>query len=194
MGNMEELMALARHRISVADYYKMAEAGIFGDNSRVELIDGEIVNMAPIGSKHAYVVSRLALFFTLAAHDRYLVSVQNPIRLDDLSEPQPDIALLKPGNYMDTLPGASDVLLLIEVAYTSGNFDRGVKLDLYARHAIPEVWLLDLMNDELLICRKPGDGEYRTLLKPLPGETVSPMLASEVAWTLEPGKTWSVPV
>ena len=123
MGNMSELMAQTRHRISVADYHKMDEAGIFGEDSRVELIDGEIVDMAPIGSKHAFVVSRLARLFTLAARDDYLVSVHNPIRLDNCSEPQPDIALLKPGNYMDSLPGASDVLLIVEVAHSSISFD-----------------------------------------------------------------------
>lgn len=193
MGNMSELMEQVRHRVTVADFYKMAEAGILGEDSRVELIDGEVVDMAPIGSKHAFVVSRLAQFFTLAARNQYLVSVQNPLRLDNRSEPQPDIALLKPGNYMDNLPSASDVLLIVEVAHSSINYDRGVKLDLYARHAIPEVWLLDLMGGELLVCRKPADGQYRTLLKPLPGESVSPLLVNEVVWTLESGKSWSVP-
>lgn len=193
MGNMSELMARARHRISVADYYKMAEAGIFGEDSRVELIDGQIVDMAPIGSKHAFVVSCLARLFTLAARDDYLVSVHNPIRLDNCSEPQPDIALLKPGNYMDSLPGASDVLLIVEVAHSSISFDRGVKLDLYARHAIPEVWLLDLMDGELLVSRKPVGGQYRTMHKPLPDETVSSLLAPQLEWTLGSGKSWSVP-
>jgi Uma2 family endonuclease len=193
MGNMNELMEQVRHRVTVADYYKMAEVGILGEANRVELIDGEIVDMAPIGSKHAFVVSRLAQFFTLAAHNNYLVSTQNPLRLDDRSEPQPDIALLKPGNYMERLPSVSDVLLIIEVAHSSINFDRGVKLDLYARHAIPEVWLLDLMGGELLVCRKPADGQYRTLHKPLASESVSPLLVKEVVWTLESGKSWSVP-
>lgn len=193
MGSMSELMAQVRHRVSAADFHKMAEVGILGEDRRVELIDGEIVDMAPIGSKHAFVVSRLAQFFTLAARDQYLVSVQNPLRLDNQSEPQPDIALLKPGNYMDNLPGAADVLLIVEVAHSSGNYDRGVKLDLYARHNIPEVWLLDLMGGELLVCRKPADGQYRTLQKPLPSEGVSPLLAKELVWVLESGKSWVVP-
>jgi Uma2 family endonuclease len=193
MGNMSELMAQVRHRITVTDFYKMVEAGILGENSQVELIDGEMVDMAPIGSKHAFVVSRLAQLFTLAARDRYLVSVQNPLRLDDLSVPQPDIALLKPGNYMDNLPGASDVLLIVEVALSSIHYDRDVKLDLYARHAIPEVWLLNLLGGELLIYRMPADGQYRTLQKPLPSESLSPLLLNDVVWTLESEKTWSAP-
>jgi len=186
-------MAQVRHRITVTDFYKMVEAGILGENSQVELIDGEMVDMAPIGSKHAFVVSRLAQLFTLAARDRYLVSVQNPLRLDDLSVPQPDIALLKPGNYMDNLPGASDVLLIVEVALSSIHYDRDVKLDLYARHAIPEVWLLNLLGGELLIYRMPADGQFRTLQKPLPSESLSPLLLNDVVWTLESEKTWSAP-
>ncbi len=193
MGNMSELMAQVRHRITVTDFYKMVEAGILGENSQVELIDGEMVDMAPIGSKHAFVVSRLAQLFTLAARDRYLVSVQNPLRLDDLSVPQPDIALLKPGNYMDNLPGASDVLLIVEVALSFIHYDRDVKLDLYARHAIPEVWLLNLLGGELLIYRMPADGQFRTLQKPLPSESLSPLLLNDVVWTLESEKTWSAP-
>jgi len=193
MGSMSELMEQVRHRVTISDYYKMAEVGILGENNRVEFIDGEIVDMAPIGSEHAFVVSRLAQFFILAARDQYLVSIQNPLRLDNHSEPQPDIALLKPGNYMDSLPGASDVLLIVEVAHSSINYDRDVKLDLYARHAIPEVWLLDLAGGELLVCRNPAYGQYRTLHKPLPGENVSPLLAAEVVWKLETGKSWSVP-
>jgi Uma2 family endonuclease len=190
---MNELMDQARHRVSVWEYHKMAEAGIFGEDDRVELIEGEVVDMAPIGSKHAFVVSRLAQFFTLAARNLYLISVQNPIRLDHRSEPQPDIAVLKPGNYMDNLPGASDVLLIVEVAQSSINLDRSVKLDLYARHAIPEVWLLDLMGGELLVCHQPADGQYRTMHKPIPGEIVTPLFAPELAWVLESGKSWSVP-
>jgi hypothetical protein len=96
-------------------------------------------------------------------------------------------------NYMDSLPGASDMLLIVEVAHSSISFDRGVKLDLYARHAIPEVWLLDLMDGELLVSRKPVNGQYRTMHKPLPDETVSSLLARQVEWTLESGKSWSVP-
>ncbi len=193
MGNMNELMDRARHRVSVSEYHKMAEAGIFGEDDRVELIEGEVVDMAPTGSKHAFVVSRLAQFFTLAAQNLYLISVQNPIHLDHRSEPQPDIAVLKPGNYMDNLPGASDVLLIVEVAHSSFNFDRSVKLDLYARHAIPEVWLLDLMGGELLVCHQPADGQYRTMHKPIPGEIVTPLFAPELAWVLDRGKSWSVP-
>lgn len=193
MGYMSELMDRARHRISVGDYHKMAAAGVLGHEDRVELIEGEIVDMAPIGSQHAYVVNQLARLFTLAAGSDYLVSTQNPIYLDERSEPQPDLALLKPGDYMARLPGPADILLLIEVASSSIDYDRGVKLDLYARHGIPEVWLLDLTGNELIVCRAPEGGRYRTMDKPQAGERIRPMKLPGVEWTLGIGKTWSVP-
>jgi len=167
--------------------------GILPPESRVELIEGEIVDMAPIGSKHAFVLNRLAQFFAAAAGDRYLVSVQNPLCLDEHSEPQPDIVLLRPGNYMDRLPGAIDALLVVEVAHSSVHFDRGVKLPLYARHGIPEVWLLDLMGGELLICREPVEDQYRVVHKPGARDEMTPLLVPEVKWRLGDGKTWSVP-
>ncbi len=193
MGDMHELMAQARHRLSVADFHRMAEAGILRDTDRVELIDGEIVDMAPIGSRHAFVVSRLAQFFTLAGGVRYLVSIQNPVRLGETSEPQPDIALLRAGNYMDRLPTPADVLLIVEVADSSADFDREIKVGLYARHGIPEVWLLDLNAGVLTIYRKPAEGRYCQQLRPAAGEPVSPALLPQIVWRLDSGKTWSVP-
>ncbi|EXI88961.1 MAG: hypothetical protein AW12_01794 [Candidatus Accumulibacter sp. BA-94] len=193
MGSMNELMAQARHRLSVNDFHRMGEAGILLPESRVELIEGEIVDMAPIGSKHAFVLNRLAQFFAAAAGDRYLVSVQNPLCLDQHSEPQPDIVLLRPDNYMERLPGAIDALLVVEVAHSSVHFDRGVKLPLYARHGIPEVWLLDLMGGELLICREPVEDQYRVVHKPRARDEMTPLLVPEVKWRLGDGKTWSVP-
>jgi Uma2 family endonuclease len=169
MGSMSELMDRARHRISVDEYHKMADAGVLSHEERVELIEGEIVDMAPIGSQHAYVVNQLARLFTLAAGEDGLVSTQNPIRLNDRCEPQPDLALLKPGDYMARLPGPADVLLIVEVASSSVDYDRGVKLDLYARHGIPEVWLLDLTGNELLVCRNPEGGKYLSIAGPLGG-------------------------
>lgn len=193
MGSMHELIAQARHRINVADFHRMAETGILLDSDRVELIEGEILDMAPIGSKHAFVVNRLTRFFTLAAGEQYLVSTQNPVRLSELSELQPDIALLRSDDYMDRLPGPADVLLLIEVAHSSVEFDRGVKMGLYARHSIPEVWLLDLNGGELAMYRDPSEGQYRHRITPLAGEPVSPLLLPQIVWQLEIGKTWSVP-
>ena len=193
MGYMSQLMDRARHRISVGDYHRMAEAGVFGHQDRVELIEGEVFDMAPIGSQHAYVVNQLARLFTLAAGQDCLVSTQNPILLGDRSEPQPDLALLKPGDYMARLPGPADVLLVVEIASSSIDYDRGVKLELYARHGIPEVWLLDLTGNELLVFRDPDGGTYRSSEAPRAGEPVRPLLLPWIEWRLGERKTWAVP-
>lgn len=157
MGSMSELMERARHRVSVGDYHRMAEAGIFGEDDRVELIDGEIVDMAPIGSRHASVVTQLNRMLSLAVGSRAIVKVQDPLHLDARSEPQPDLMLLKPRHdfYAAAHPEASDVLLLVEVGDATARFDREIKLPLYARHGIAEVWLLDLETRQIEVCRAP---------------------------------------
>ena len=123
---------LTRHRFTVADYHKMAEAGILGRDDRVELIEGEIVAMAPIGSLHMAPVNRLNRFFVKACGDRAWVSIQGPVILGDGSEPQPDLLILNPraDAYANANPAAADVLLLIEVSDTSLAYDRGRKLEL----------------------------------------------------------------
>lgn len=152
-----------RHRYDVRDYYRMAEAGILSPDARIELIEGELVDMAPIGSRHAAVVDRFARSLTLAVGERAIVRVQGPVRLNELSEPQPDIALLRPREdfYAAAHPGPADVLLLIEVADSSLEYDRGVKLPLYARHGIPECWLVNLERGVINRCREPSDDGYR---------------------------------
>ncbi len=157
MGNMNELMAQVRHRVTVSDYYKMAEAGIFGEDDHVELIDGEIVDMAPIGSRHGGMVKLLTQCFSATARKQAIVSVQDPLHLDDRSEPEPDLMLLKPRDdfYATAHPEAADVLLLVEVGDTTARFDREVKLPLYARHGVAEVWLIDLDTRQVEICRSP---------------------------------------
>ncbi len=165
MGNMSELMAQVRHRVSVWEYRKMAEAGIFGEDDHVELIDGEIVDMAPTGSRHASVVTRLLnRLLNCIAENQAIVKVQDPLHLDARSEPQPDLMLLKPRDdfYAAAHPEAADVLLLIEVGDASARFDREVKLPLYARHGVVEVWLIDLDTRQVEICRspQPESGDY----------------------------------
>lgn len=153
---------LTRHRLSVADYYRMGEAGIFAPNARVELIEGEIIDMAPIGTRHGSAVMRLNSLLSAAVGSRAVVSVQNPLRLSDLSEPEPDLMLLKPRDdfYADAHPTAADVLLLIEVADTSARYDREIKLPLYARHGVPEVWIVDLDARLLRLFREPAGEAY----------------------------------
>jgi Uma2 family endonuclease len=153
---------VTRRPITVAEYHRMGEVGILGERDRVELIEGELVAMSPIGSYHTGTVNKLNHSLVHAVGEHAIVSVQNPVRLDDLSEPQPDFALLKsrPDFYQDTPAQPADVLLLIEVADTSLNYDRAVKRALYARHAIPEFWIVDLTSGEVEICRDPKPDGY----------------------------------
>lgn len=164
MGLLEEFPELKhlKHRISVHAYHRMGEAGILAPEARVELIEGEIIDMAPIGSRHASVVNRLTRIIVPAVGERAIVQVQGPVRLSELSEPEPDIALLKPraDYYRDALPGAADVLLLIEVADSTQRYDRRIKVPLYARHGVPEVWVIDLENALVHFHRRPGGGAY----------------------------------
>lgn len=157
-----------RHRLTVDDYYRMAEAGILHEDSRVELIEGDIIDMAPIGSPHAGAVKRLIRLFTKVFGDRVVVSAQDPIRLDECSEPQPDIALLYPRDdfYTSAHPKPEDVLLIIEVAESSLRYDREIKIPLYAKHGIPEAWLIDLENKRLTCFRAPTEAGYQTVLHP----------------------------
>ena len=157
MGNMSELMEQARHRVTVSDYYKMAEVGIFGEDDRVELINGEILDMAPTGSHHGSVVKMLTHLFAASMGQHAILSVQDPLHLDSRSEPEPDLMLLKPRDdfYAAAHPGPADVLLLIEVGDSTARFDREVKLPLYAKHGITEVWLINLDTRQIEVCRTP---------------------------------------
>lgn len=162
MGSLDQPHVL-KHRITVDAYYRMGETGIIAPDARVELIDGEVIDMAPIGSAHGGTVKKLNRLLTLALGDRAVISVQDPVRLGEASEPQPDVMVLRPRGdmYTGSHPSPADVLLVIEVADTSLEFDRSVKVPLYARHGIAEVWLVDLQNQLLTIHREPKDGIYR---------------------------------
>jgi Uma2 family endonuclease len=154
---------LARRLFTVAEYHRMAEAGILGEDDRVELRDGEIVAMSPIGSRHAGCVNRLTNVLVGRLGGKAIVHVQNPVSLDEHSEPQPDVALLKPRPdfYAGAHPGPEDVLLIIEVADTSADSDRDVKLSLYARAGIGEVWLVDLVAERVELYRQPSPRGYQ---------------------------------
>ena len=160
---LERPRAPTRRRFDVDAYYRMAEAGVLGDSRRVELIGGEIIDMAAIGSPHAAVTNRLARLFTRALRDETaLVNVQSPLRLDVDNEPQPDITLLRSrhDDYRESHPTAADVLLLVEVSEASLAYDRGVKLALYARFGVPEVWIVDLIGAAVEVYREPKEGAY----------------------------------
>ncbi|MCB2264201.1 MAG: Uma2 family endonuclease [Candidatus Thiosymbion ectosymbiont of Robbea hypermnestra] len=159
--NAEDL--LEHHRFTGDQYRVMGETGIFHEDDRVELIEGEIIEMSPIGSLHAGTVNRLQTLLMQAVVARGIVSTQNPLVLGSFSEPQPDIALLRPRSdfYAEAHPTPEDVLLLVEVAESSLHYDRRVKLPLYARHRIPAVWLVDLPNERLLLFSEPMAHGYR---------------------------------
>ncbi len=172
------MLDVPRRRLSVAEYDRMGEAGILGPDDRVELIEGELIAMAPIGSYHVGSVIGLNHSLVVATDGRALVSVQNPIRLDDHNEPQPDFALLRPreDGYRNALPGPPDILLAIEVADSSLAFDRTVKAPLYARAGIPELWIVDLAGARVLVLRDPSPEGYRDVTEVLGGTVLEPSL------------------
>lgn len=157
-------LELKRRLFTVEEYYRMAAAGILAEDDRVELIEGEIVEMTPIGRRHAACVDRLNYLFSQALRDKAVVRVQGPIRLGKRSEPQPDLVLLRwrPDFYASVDPTPADVLLLVEVADTTAGTNRQVKIPLYARNGIPEVWLIDLQQQTITTYLDPSTSGYRT--------------------------------
>jgi Uma2 family endonuclease len=154
---------LTRLRFSVDEYHRMASAGILGEDDRVELIDGEIVVMSPVGAHHSGTVNKLNRSLSRALGDKAVIGVQNPIRLTDDTEPEPDIAVLRPRAdfYTESLPAPAEILLVIEVADTSLLADRMVKIPRYARAGIREAWLVDLENERIERHSGPEPGGYR---------------------------------
>ena len=164
-----------RRRFSVDEYYKMVEAGILSEDNRVELIRGEIVNMTPIGVRHALCVDELTIYFTKHLPDNVRVRVQNPIRLDVDSEVQPDVTLLRLRDYSKDQqhPGPEDVLLVIEVSDTTLRWDRREKVPLYASAGIPEVWIVNLQQDRIEVYSQPEAGTYKTTRRFRRGQSVA---------------------
>jgi len=152
-----------RHRWMVAEYFKMGETGLLMEDDRVELIDGEVIDMSPIGSHHAGKVNRLVNWLAFHLYGKAVVAGQNPVILGDHNAPQPDIAILRWRDdfYESSHPEPEDILLVVEVADTTARYDRKIKVPLYARHGIPEVWLLDLQKQVLEIYRNPDQEKYQ---------------------------------
>jgi Uma2 family endonuclease len=168
----EELSVLSRYPatlrrlLTVDEYHRMGDAGILTEDDRVELIEGELVAMAPIGSEHVAATNALNHLLVLAVGDRGIVSVQNPVRLTRRSEPQPDFAVLRPrDDYRTTLPRPEDIMLAVEVANTSLDYDRTVKLALYARSGIPEVWIVNLTAEEVEVYQSPVADGYASVAR-----------------------------
>jgi Uma2 family endonuclease len=171
-----------RHPVSAEEYLRMGEAGVFAPEARLELIEGEIVERAPIGSPHAGTVKVLNRLLTSRAGDRAIVSVQDPLVIADRSVPQPDLALLRPraDSYRRSHPTSADVLLVIEVSDTTLRFDLDTKVLLYARCGIPEVWVVDLSAKVIRVFREAGPGGYRASLAAAGDESVASIALPEV--------------
>jgi Uma2 family endonuclease len=166
---------LRRRTWTVDEYHRMAEAGVLREDDRVELIEGEIVEMSPIGSGHARCVNRLTALLVPPAEGRAIVSVQNPVRLSARSEPQPDLSLLRwREDFYPEGPSPADVLVVIEVAAGSLLFDQRVKVPLYARAGIPEVWIVDLDAGHVEVHTAPSGGAYRDLRTAGGGDVLEP--------------------
>ncbi len=177
---------LLRRKFTVEQYHKMVESGILCENDRVELIRGEIVEMSPIGRRHAACVKRLNRLFYRKLGDSVLIGVQDPVELDDTSEPQPDIVLLQPREdfYESASPQASDIFLLIEVADTTVQYDRQVKIPLYAEDNIAEVWLVDINGQCVEVYREPASDGYQNIQKFERGQTLSILAFGDVNITV----------
>ena len=172
---------VARYKFDVHQYHAMAKAGVLNEDDRVELIDGEIIAMSAIGPAHVGAVNSSTMFWAIRLGGRAIAQIQNPIRLDERNQPQPDIAMkLKDDFYRSGLAGPDDVLLLIEVADSSLEYDRRIKLALYARFGIPEFWIVNIRARSIEVYTDPVNGEYTTLQTFRRGQTATPTAFPDV--------------
>jgi Uma2 family endonuclease len=178
---------IIKKRFRVEEYHRMAEAGILLPKDRVELIDGEIVQMNPIGHRHRVRVLRVDTLFGRAFGDRALIVCQSDLKLNEWTEPQPDITVLKPRADFyaarDWTP--EDVFFVMEVSDTSLQYDRNVKVPLFAAAGIPEVWIEDAENDVLFIYRDLRNGFYAVLLELQRGDIASPIAFPEIRFSVD---------
>ena len=175
--------AITKRRFSVREYDLMVDVGILSPRDRVELIDGEIVQMAAMGSYHAGCVLYLSTAFSQMLGQRAFVNVQSPVRLSERSEPEPDVALLRPRAdfYRDAHPRPADVMLIVEVSHSTVEYDRDVKTPLYAEAGIPEIWLVNLDEDFIDGLSDPDGAGYRTARRYVRGERIAPALLPDAA-------------
>ena len=177
---------IERKLFTVEEYEKMVAAGVLYEDDRLELIQGEILAMSPIGGLHIQVVNRLNRLLVGQLQDRAVVSVQNPIRLLN-SEPQPDLAILRPETAKGpaAVPRSEDVLLVIEVADTTAGYDRAIKVPLYANNEIPEVWLIDVQERVIEVYRGPAPGRYKRSETLTGADKVAPQAMPDVQLSVD---------
>jgi Uma2 family endonuclease len=174
---------VTKKRFTVDDYHRMGEVGIICPEDRVELIDGEIVQMSPRGYRHTMCVERANAFFTRMLENRAVVGPGSPVRLNNWTEPEPDLVLFKAGSdYARKRRGIEDVLLIIEISNKSLRYDQKTR---YAAAGIPEVWIADLQHDILLINRQPSAEAYKTVLTLRPGDVASPLAFPDVTFKVD---------
>jgi len=178
--------AATKHLYTVDDYYHMAEAGAFIENNNVELIEGEIIDMVPMGCYHAWCITVLTRFFNKHIPDKNPIHVQTPLRIDNHTELEPDVFILKPSSddYKNHHPVPEDVLLLIEVSQSTIQFDTNVKSPIYAKSGIPELWLIDLEAEQVLRYLYPVKGKFTQQEIFVVGESLSPSAFPEVLLTV----------
>ncbi|MEW6236807.1 MAG: Uma2 family endonuclease [Candidatus Omnitrophota bacterium] len=167
---------------TIEEYYQMGRSGIFTEDDHVELIEGEIIQMTPIGNPHAGCVKWLIQFFRRRIGEEFIIGAQDPLRLSVYSEPQPDVVLLKPrlDYYRNAHPVPDDVFLLIEVADSSLGYDKNLKIPLYAKHNIIECWLVNLQDKNIEVYRQPSENGYRQILTLAPDQTLSPQAFPDI--------------
>lgn len=165
---------LERRRFTVAEFARLAEVGVFGPDERLELVEGEVLEMSPIGQRHAACVNFMTQVFATGCAGKALVAVQNPLRVGDRSELYPDLALLRPraDYYRGSLPTGGDTLLVVEVSDSTAAYDREVKVSLYGRAGVPECWLVDLAGGRVEVYSQPSSKGYDQKGTLLPGEGV----------------------
>ena len=171
---------VTRRLFTADEFHKMAEAGILHEDDRIELIEGELIEMAAIGARHFTCVNTLNRFLVQSVGDEGIVSVQNPVKLSENLEPQPDLAVLQTRDYRDSLPGPEDVLLLFEVSDTTLKYDREVKLPLYARSGVREAWIVDLQDGSVERHTEPSATGYRLVRRAGKGESLPSEALSEL--------------
>ena len=184
-GTMDttEQVKITHRRFTVAEFMHLADIGFLREDERVELIRGEIVEMSPINVAHASTVSRLLSVLSKLLGHQVILSIQNPVQLDDETLLQPDVALLKPRDdfYSIQHPGPEDILLVIEVSDSTVLYDRRVKASLYGTAGIIEYWIVNLPERQIEVSREPRANGYRTLTIYAPGETLSPLAFPDIA-------------
>ncbi len=180
MGSLSDAVTLRTRKFDVDEYHRLGAAGILSEDDRIELIEGELVEMAPIGGEHATIVSKLTMILARQCDATQLLHVQNPLRLDRTSEPQPDLVLAKLIRGFRDVPNFNDALLVIEVSDTTYNYDRKIKAPLYARAGVPELWIVDCQNRRVEIYTDAKSDVYSNIDIADASTTLAPRLAENI--------------